>query len=310
MRAVFFGTPELAVPALEALVQVAEVVGVVCQPDRPAGRGLELRAPAVKQAALRLGLDVFQPIKVKTGLDAWLSERAPDVAVVLAYGRILPPSVLIAPRRGCINLHASLLPRYRGAAPINWCIARGETLTGISLMQMDEGLDTGPVYTERSVPIGPEETAGELAGKLAELAAVMVREDLPRVVAGELRATPQDEAAATWAPPITREHTRLDWERPAPELAALIRGMAPRPGAHTTLRGKNLRVARARVLSLSGPIAATTPGSVAIVGRDLLVQTGQGVLQILRAQLEGRKELDAPELINGRVLRAGDVLGT
>src|SRR5689334_20250065 len=192
MRAVFFGTPELAVPSLRALSEVSEVVGVVCQPDRPAGRGLELRQPAVKRVALELGLTVYQPEKVRTGeLANWLLERDLDVALVLAYGRILPKPVLEAPRRGCVNLHASLLPRYRGAAPIQWAIVRGEQQTGISLMQMDEGLDSGPVYSRHEIGIGPDETGAELAARLSELAAQVVRADLARVVKGELRAEAQ-----------------------------------------------------------------------------------------------------------------------
>ena len=192
MRAVFFGTPAIAVPALRALAEVAEIVAVVCQPDRPAGRGLTLQPPAVKAAALELGIEVHQPVKVKTGnLDEWLRERTPDVALVMAYGRILPPAVLGAPRRGCMNLHASLLPRWRGAAPINWAIANGDTESGVCLMQMDEGLDTGPVFARLSVPIGPQETAGELAEQLAATAAQLVRESLALAVDGALVALPQ-----------------------------------------------------------------------------------------------------------------------
>src|SRR5450432_2108021 len=183
VRAVFFGTPAIAVPALRALAEVAEIVGVVCQPDRPAGRGLKLQPPAVKTAALELGYAVHQPVKVKTGnLDQWLSDRAPDVALVLAYGRILPSAVLSAPRRGCMNLHASLLPRWRGAAPINWSIMHGDHETGVCLMQMDEGLDTGPVYARRAIAIGDQETAGELAERLAATSAQLVREVLAREI--------------------------------------------------------------------------------------------------------------------------------
>jgi methionyl-tRNA formyltransferase len=307
MRAVFFGTPELAVASLQALTEVATVVGVVCQPDRPAGRGLALRPPPVKLAAERLGLDVRQPVKVRTGdLHEWIADRHADVAVVLAYGRILPPSVLAAPRVGCINLHASLLPKYRGAAPINWAIARGETQTGISLMHMDEGLDTGPVYLRRAIPIGPYETAGELAHRLAALAATMVREDVPRVVTGEVAREPQDDQLASWAPPISREDTRIRWTSPASDIAALIRGMSPRPGAFTTVRGKSLRVAEARAVT-RGPDGP--PGTVTTDGASIRVAAGSGSVEIVRAQLEGRKELTSRDLTNGRVLVAGDVLG-
>lgn len=313
MRSVFFGTPAIAVPALRALAEISELVGVVCQPDRPAGRGLSLAEPAVKQAARELGIAAHQPVKVKTGtLHEWLAERRVEVAVVLAYGRILPRAVLVAPRAGCLNLHASLLPKYRGAAPINWAIVHGEHHTGISLMHMDEGLDTGPVYTEHRVAIGALETAGELAPRMAELAADVVRKDVPRVVAGELQATPQDDAMASFAPPITREHTRIDWSAPAAGVVNLIRGMAPRPGAHTTLRGKTLRLLSARPASeVELPGAdRLSPGTVTISERSRIwIGTGDGMVELLQAQLEGKKLLAARDLVNGRALVEGDVLG-
>src|SRR6188768_1859725 len=243
MRAVFFGTPQIAVPALRALTQVAEVAAVVCQPDRPSGRGLKIAPPPVKEAALELGLSVHQPTKVRTGeLAAWLREKAVDVALVMAYGRILPADVLAAPRRGAMNLHASLLPRYRGAAPINWVIVHGETQTGVSLMQMDEGLDTGPVYARHAMDLSDTETAGTLGERMATLAAHVVRADLASAVEGKLMADPQDEALASHAPLIERAHLQVDWSRPALEIARLIRGMAPRPGAFTLLGGKVLRL--------------------------------------------------------------------
>ncbi|HMJ12317.1 MAG TPA: methionyl-tRNA formyltransferase [Polyangiaceae bacterium] len=314
MRAVFFGTPAIAVPALRALADIGELVGVVCQPDRPAGRGLTLTEPAVKQAARELGVSAHQPVKVKTGaLHEWLASLNADVAVVLAYGRILPAAVLSAPRLGCLNLHASVLPKYRGAAPINWAIVHGEDHTGISLMHMDEGLDTGPVYTRHSLAIGELETAGELAQRLAELAAEVVRRDVPRVVCGELRATPQNDSEATFAPPLTREHSRIDWSQSARSIVNLVRGMAPRPGAHTTLRGKALRVLAARPapeLTLPAEQASLLPGSLKILGRSkVCVSTGEGLVELLRAQLEGKKELAASDLVNGRALAEGDVLG-
>lgn len=311
MRAVFFGTPAIAVPALRALAEISELVGVVCQPDRPAGRGLTLAEPAVKQAARELGIEAHQPVKVKTGtLHEWLAERRVDVAVVLAYGRILPAAVLAAPLRGCLNLHASLLPKYRGAAPINWAIVHGERDTGISLMHMDEGLDTGPVYTRHALEIGALETAGELAPRLAELAARVVREDVPRVVSGELHATPQDDAAATFAPPITREHTRILWTEHPDRVIHLVRGMAPRPGAHTTLRGKTLRVLAAGAAT-AGREASSAPGTVTIRDRArVYVATGEGQVELLAAQLEGKKVLAARDLVNGRALVEGDVLGS
>lgn len=307
MRAVFFGTPPIAVPSLIALTRVAEVVGVVTQPDRPAGRGLQLQEPAVKVKARELGLLVNQPKKVRTGeLSAWLRELDADVGLVIAYGRILPPDVLSAPRLGCLNLHASLLPRYRGAAPIQWSIIEGEKETGISLMQMDEGLDTGPVYSRHALTLAEDETTGSLTERLADLAARVVEEDLPRVVRGELEAVPQDPALATHAPPIEREHTLIDWKRPATAIGRLVRGLSPRPGAITTLGGKQLRVTRA-VPSLA-PFELA-PGVLGVDGGRAWVGTGEGALELLAAQVEGKRELPARDLVNGRVLVAGKVLG-
>jgi methionyl-tRNA formyltransferase len=307
MRSVFFGTPEIAVPVLRALDASTEVVGVVCQLDRPRGRGLHVTAPPVKLAALELGLEVHQPVKVKTGtLHEWIAVRQPDVALILAYGRILPPNVLGAPRRGCMNLHASLLPKYRGAAPINWSIVQGETETGVSLMQMDEGMDTGPVYAMRRLSIGSEETAGELATRLAELAAEMVREDLPRAVSGELVATPQDDARASYAPLISAKDTEIDWTRAAPSVVNLVRGMTPRPGAHSSVGGKRLNVLAAR--AASEPVAGP-PGTVRVVDRRVLVAAGDAAVEIVRAQLEGKKPLGGADLVNGRALAEGDKLG-
>ncbi len=313
-KTVFFGTPEIAVPALRALVRSTEVVGVVCQPDKPAGRGMSVRVPAVKESARELGLEVHQPVKVKTGnLDAWIRDRGADAAVVMAYGRILPRPVLDAPRLGCINLHASLLPRYRGAAPIQWAIIRGETETGISLMQMDDGMDTGPVFSRRRVPIDADDDADKLARKLSELAADSVRLDLPQVLSSQLRALPQDDAGATDAPPIQKSDTFIDWSLPARRIACFVRGLAPRPGARSTIiervdaaaPGKQLRICRA--VAVDGFDAA--PGVVSTEDRRLLVSTSDGALEVFRAQLEGKKELDAADLVNGRAVRTGDVLG-
>ncbi len=309
MRAVFFGTPAIAVPALRALAEVAEIVGVVCQPDRPAGRGLHLQPPAVKVAALELGFGhlLHQPVKVKTGnLDEWLRERTPDVALVMAYGRILPPAVLAAPRRGCMNLHASLLPRWRGAAPINWAIAHGDTESGVCLMQMDEGLDTGPVFARLSVSIGPEETAGELAEQLAGTAAHLVRTSLRPAVDGELEAIPQEHEHSTHAPPLERADGALNFSKGVHELVNLVRALSPRPGAHTLLKGRPLKVAQAR---LAREPALGEPGLVSIRDKRVLVSAVDGAFELCRAQLEGRKELAAIDLANGRALKEGDVLG-
>lgn len=309
MRAVFFGTPQIAVPALHALTQVAEVAAVVCQPDRPSGRGLKVASPPVKEAATELGLDVHQPTKVRTGeLATWLREKHADVTVVMAYGRILPADVLAAARRGAMNLHASLLPKYRGAAPINWAIVRGEAETGISLMQMDEGLDTGPVYSRHVLPISATETGGSLAERIATLAATVVHSDLAAAVEGRLQAEPQDEALASHAPLIEREHLRIDWGRTALDIARLIRGMSPRPGAFTLLGDKTLRVLDARPQAGPMPPGARV-GTVSVLGKRALVATASGTLDLLVAQVEGKKALPAADLINGRFLVEGAVLG-
>ncbi|WP_437923512.1 methionyl-tRNA formyltransferase [Sorangium sp. So ce291] len=311
MRALFFGTPAIAVPSLEALASIADVVGVVCQPDRPAGRGLELKAPPVKVKAAELGLPVVQPEKIRTPeFAAWVKDAEADVALVIAYGRILPKAVLEAPRRGCMNLHASILPRYRGAAPITWAIVGGEAETGISLMQMDEGMDTGPVYAVHRTPIGPDTTADELAVELGALAARVVREDLRRAVGGEIEATPQDHGAATHAPLLKKEDGRIRWDRSARQIHDHIRGMTSWPGAFTTIDGKALKVLTARVESEAAREEAP-PGTVVMAGRGVvIVACGAGALQILRAQAEGRKPLAAADLVAGRTLQTGMVLGS
>ncbi|WP_437323008.1 methionyl-tRNA formyltransferase [Sorangium sp. So ce381] len=310
MRALFFGTPAIAVPSLEALASIADVVGVVCQPDRPAGRGLALKAPPVKVKALELGLPVVQPEKVRTPeFAAWVADARADVALVIAYGRILPKAVLEAPRRGCMNLHASILPRYRGAAPITWAIVGGEAETGISLMQMDEGMDTGPVYAVHRAPIGPDTTADELAIDLGALAARVVREDLRRAVDGALALTPQDHEAATHAALLKKEDGRIRWERSARQIHDHIRGMTSWPGAFTTIDGKPLKVLAARVESEADQ-AGAPPGTVVMAGRGVvIVACGAGAIQIMRAQAEGRKPLAAADLVAGRTLQTGMVLG-
>jgi methionyl-tRNA formyltransferase len=304
MRAIFFGTPDIAVASLEALASAVEIAAVVCQPDRPAGRGLELRPPAVKVRARELGLEVLQPTKIRTpDFLAWVRDQRADFALVLAYGRIIPPDVLGAPARGFLNLHASILPRYRGAAPINWAIVRGETETGISLMQMDEGLDTGPVYAVRRTPIEDNETAGELALRLASLAAEVVREDVPRAIRGELPLSPQDAALATLAPLMKKEDGRIDWALSARRVHDHARGMTPWPGAFTHVGGKLLKILATRVSPFR---AEGAPGTVLVADASgALVGCGEGTIEIVRAQVEGRKPLSARELVAGRTLAAG-----
>lgn len=310
-RAVFMGTPEFAVPCLDALAEIAEVVGVVCQPDKPRGRGLELTTPPVKRRALELGLEVVQPIKLRTGAFAeWLEGRGADVALVVAYGRILPKDVLDAPRLGCVNVHASLLPKYRGAAPITWAIVRGETETGITLMQMDEGMDTGDMLETLTLSIGEDETAGELSERLAALGARAVREGLPKYVAGGLTPVPQDEAGATLAPILKKGDGRIDWGAPARAVHDHVRGMSPWPGAFTTARGKLLKVHATRVTDAPAGGAPKPPGTVVLADKSrVVVACADRAVELVRVQLEGKRAVTASEWFGGRGVAEGDVLG-
>lgn len=305
MRAIFFGTPRLAVPSLDAVASIADVALVVCQPDRPAGRGLALRPPPVKERALELGVEVVQPRRVKRAAFAEsLRAVEADVAVVVAYGRILPRAVLDAPRTGCVNVHASLLPRWRGAGPIQWAIAGGDARTGVCLMQMDEGMDTGPVIACEATPIDPDETAGELGGRLAQLGAELLTRELPRWVAGEITPTPQDHDAATMAPLLTKEDGRIDWSWTARAVHDRVRGMHPWPGAHTHLGGTTLKIHRTRVVDGEGP-----PGAVLAADDALVVACGEGAVAIEQLQLAGKKRLKARAFLSGHPIAPGARLG-
>jgi methionyl-tRNA formyltransferase len=304
-RALFFGTPEFAVPCLRALNEVAEVALVVTQPDRPAGRGMQLAAPAVKLAAQELGIEVVQPKAIrKPEFAARLRAASADVALVVAYGRILPADVLHAPRLGSLNVHASLLPALRGAGPIQWAIIRGDTRTGVCLMQMDESMDTGPVLACSSLEIGENETAGELAPRLAELGAQLVRSELVRYVQGELTARPQDHAAATMAPLLSKEQGRIDWTRPARALHALVRGTHPWPGAYAFLDRQRVKLHRTTLLAPSG--AHGEPGEVLRADRHgIEVACGEGVLAIHELQPDGKRRMTAEQFIAGHRLQPG-----
>ncbi len=311
MKVVFCGTPEIAVPALEALAEIAEIPGVVCQPDRPSGRGLKLNPPAVKKRALEMGLEVYQPTKMRDGsLGQWMREKQADAALVIAYGRILTLDSLGAPRLGCVNLHASLLPLYRGAAPIQRVLMDGMTETGVCLMQMDEGMDTGPVLAEHRLPIMPEDNAGSLAEKLGRLAAQVTRQELPRFLRGELTARSQEHSLATHAPPITRDDSPLDWSKSSDQIVNHIRGLSPRPGATTQIKKidaspRRLKLLDAKCSSLPLTLGA---GEIGAEQGHLLVGTGQGLVEIVCAQLEGKKPAQGRDLLNGRTLGPGDTL--
>jgi methionyl-tRNA formyltransferase len=309
VRALFFGSPAFAVPSLDALAAIADVAAVVCQPDKPAGRGLELAAPATKVRALALGLPVVQPTKLRTGeFAAWAREQKADVALVVAYGRILPKDVLDAPRLGCVNVHASLLPKYRGAAPIAWAVVHGETETGVTLMKLDEGMDTGPTFARVTTPIGPEETTGELSARLAQLGAEAVTRWLSAYANGECPLAAQDASLATIAPMLTKEHGRIDWSKSATAVHDQVRGMSPWPGAFTTARGHTLKVHATR--AMQGSFASIAPGRVVLADKTrVLVACGEGVVDLVTVQPEGRKAIRGAEWVMGRGVAEGDVLG-
>jgi methionyl-tRNA formyltransferase len=306
VRTIFFGSPEFAVPCLEALHDMSEVAVVISQPDRPAGRGLAMRPPAVKKRALELGLEVWQPTKVRTAeFAAKLKGLEADVAVVVAYGRIVPRAVLDAPRMGCVNVHASLLPRWRGAAPIQWSIVHGDAETGVSLMQMDEGMDTGAVLATTSTLIARDDDAATLSDRLSKMGAELLRTELPRYVAGEITPRPQDESAATMAPLLKKEHGRIDWNKSSEAVHNQIRGMNPWPGAHTVLGERRIKVHRT-VASTLDPEGAT-PGQVtALDAEGILVACAEGTLEIQELQESGRKRVDARAFASGRGVAVGD----
>ena len=295
------GSPEFAVPCLRALAGAHEVVLAVSQPDKPAGRGSQLAAPAVKVAAQELGIPVIQPRSARTGeLAEALGQSGAELAVVVAYGKILPKPVLEALPRGCINVHASILPRYRGAAPVQWAVINNEPETGIAIMQLDEGMDTGPVLLERRVAIDPDETSGELLARLAPLGAAAL---LDAISTGP-EPRPQDHAAASHAPMLTKADGAIDFTRPAAAVADRIRGVDPWPGAQATLRDQTIKLFRARPRAGQGK-----PGEVVAIDRDgLHVATADGIVTIRDVQAPGRKRLTAVQFASGRGIAVGDQL--
>lgn len=284
------GTPDFAVPALKALAARHEIACVYSQPPRPAGRGQKDRASPVHQAALGLGLAVRHPESLRQADDIiGFRDLAADVAVVVAYGLILPPAILSAPRHGCVNIHASLLPRWRGAAPIHRAVMAGDRDTGVAIMQMDAGLDTGPVLLHQAVPIGPGDTTGDLHDRLAHLGAQLVLAALDGI--DTIPRTPQPARGATYAAKISKAEARLDWSRPAEEVDRTIRGLSPFPGAWCLAAGERLKILRSRLTDGSG-----TPGQV--LG-SLTIACGTGAVEIVEAQREGRKAVSGEELLRG-----------
>lgn len=309
MRLVFMGTPEFAVPTVDALARAGhQILAVVAQPDRPAGRGQALKAPATKAWALAHRVPVLQPEKVRDGtLAAALAALRPDALVVTAYGRILGRDLLGLAPFGAVNVHASLLPRWRGAAPIQWAVASGDTETGVTVMQMDEGLDTGDMLLTRTLAIGAEETAEGLAPRLAALGGEAIVEALTLLAAGALVPVKQPGSAVTLAPILTKEHGRLDFTRPAAELACRIRGFTPWPGAFTSLSGKVVKVHRAA--AVAGVVGGGAPGTATVTGGALRVACAGGTaLELLEVQPEGKKRMAGRDFVNG-LPAGGLVLG-
>jgi methionyl-tRNA formyltransferase len=311
MRVVFMGTPAFAVPTLEAVLRAGhDVAAVVTQPDRPAGRGGRLRPSPVKDVAIAHGLPVLQPERVRRpAAIAELAALAADCFVVVAFGQILPPAVLDLPRYGCINVHASLLPAYRGAAPIHWAVLNGETETGITTMWMDEGLDTGDMLLASRLPIGPDETTGELHDRLAAVGATLLADSLALIERGEAPRAPQNPDLATYAPLLLPEHERIDWSRPAQAVHNQIRGLSPWPGAYTASPVGRLKVWRSR-LEAGGGGRETDPGTVVAVGPDgISIQCGDGAVCLTEVQPENKRPMTAGAFANGYRVEPGWRLG-
>lgn len=302
MRIVFMGTPEFSVPVLDALVDAGhEIACVYCQPPRPAGRGKKDRPSPVQARAEALGLPVRHPVSLKGAeAQAEFSALGADLAVVVAYGLILPQAVLDAPARGCLNIHASLLPRWRGAAPIHRAIMAGDARTGVCIMQMEAGLDTGPVLLRREVAIGAQETTGDLHDRLSALGARTVVEALTRI--DTLRPEPQPEAGVTYATKIDKAEAAIDWTGDAVEIDRLIRGLSPFPGAWTLAGGRRLKILRSRVVEAAGP-----PGAVQADGA---VTCGTGAIALLQVQPEGKAPMSVEDWLRGARIAPGTVLGT
>lgn len=310
MNLIFCGTPRFAVPTLEKLIAEGHTIElVVCQPDEPAGRGYALTAPPIKQLAPRYGLPVYQPTKLKDpATQEFLSKFHPDAIVVVAYGRIIPPWMIELPRLGCINLHASLLPKYRGAGPIQWAIINGERTTGVTTMKIDPGMDTGDILLMREEAIREDDTTETLSERLSVLGADLMIETLRGLECGEIVPRPQDHSQATLAPMLKKEDGRIDWTLPAQVIGWRVRGLRPWPGAYSTFRGKNFHIWAAQTGSPSVP-AQSQPGTLVAEGSRLFVICGGGSgLELKEVQLEGRKRLPVREFLNGVRLAPGEML--
>ncbi len=306
MRIVFMGTPDFSVGCLEALLNSEhEVVGVFCQPDKPVGRSQTLTAPPVKELAVKAGLEVFQPVSLKDGKGLEIiSQLEPDVIIVVAYGKILPKDVLDYPKYGCINIHASILPMYRGASPIQWSVINGDKVTGVTAQQMDEGVDTGDILMCEKTEIGINETAGELFDRLAVLGAEVLMKTMEKLVNGELNPVKQEHEKATHVGLLSKKDSPIDWSLSAFEVHNKIRGLNPWPSASTTLGGKTLKVHESR---LTGEKRSGESGSIIAKNGKMLVCCGDGeVLEITSIQPEGKKRMPAASFLNGRSIAEGE----
>lgn len=307
-RIIFMGTPDFAVPALQALIETQQVVGVVTQPDKPAGRGKQLRPSPVKVVAQAANIPVYQPKSLRhpaaaEPLHAW----QPDLIVVAAFGQILRPHLLNLPPHGCLNVHASLLPRWRGASPIQHALLAGDAQTGVCLMRMEEGLDTGPVFACQATPISADDTAVTLHDRLADIGAALLRQHLEAIVAGQLTATPQDDALSTYAPLIKKEDGLIHWQQTAVEIDRHIRAMTPWPGAFTYWQGHLLKILQATPW-LTNNLPHGRVGQIVSIDEKLVVLTGKGGLQLQQMQLAGKKAISAAQFINGHPHFIGTLL--
>lgn len=303
MKVLFMGTPDFAVPSLRSLLEDGhELVGVFTQPDKPKNRGMKLQAPPVKELALEVGIPVFQPEKMKDGTAlSIIQELEPELIVVAAYGRILPRDMLDYPKFGCINVHSSLLPKYRGAAPIHWAVLNGDQESGVTIMHMAEALDAGDIISQAQTPIDPDETVGELHDRLAMMGAELLVKTVREIVSGTAKRTPQNEAEVTLAPMLSRALSSMNWERTARELHNQVRGLTPWPSASATLSGKPYKIWKTSVLDRK---TDATPGTILEAGNaGILMACGDGtVLRIEELQAEGKRRMSASDFLRGNSL--------
>ncbi len=305
MRIMYMGTPPYAAKILRTLIEANCVPYlVVTQPDRPAGRSQRLTPPPVKEVAQTFGIPVRQPEKITREVREELIATQPDIILVAAFGKILRRPLLEAPKYGCLNAHAGLLPAYRGAAPVNWTLVRGETESGVTIIRMDEGIDTGPILAVQRLPIDPNDNAGTLLNKMADVAGPLFVETMNRYVAGEIKPQPQSSEGAGYAPQLKKEDGLLDWTMPANRVVDHVRGMTPWPGAYTHWRGKTIKILAARPTEGNGE-----PGVVLCAKKALVVAAGSGAVSLLQLQMDGKKALEAAAFLNGAGMVAGERLG-